>query len=144
MARRRFLTSFTGHNNWVRCVRFSPDGKMLVSCSDDKTIKLWDINSGQCIKTINELRGKKQKLFQIPFCKVQFCKWTRNKSCKLYVCQLLLWTLNFIPMETSSVLQTKMGALKYTTSKLPLWSNTTTYTATLFMRPSFIQMETLC
>jgi WD40 repeat protein len=25
----------------------------LVSCSQDKTIKFWNINDGQCIKTLN-------------------------------------------------------------------------------------------
>ena len=54
---RRFLTSFTCHTNWVRCAKFSSDGRLIVSCSDDKTIKLWDIASGKCIKTFNDVKG---------------------------------------------------------------------------------------
>lgn len=49
--------SFNGHTNWVRCAKFSLDGRLLVSCSDDKTIKVWDIISGQCIRTFNEIKG---------------------------------------------------------------------------------------
>ena len=30
------VATLTGHTDWVRSVEFSPDGKMLVSCSDDR------------------------------------------------------------------------------------------------------------
>jgi WD40 repeat protein len=36
------LLTLKGHNDHVRCVRFSPDGKRLVSCGDDFTLKMWD------------------------------------------------------------------------------------------------------
>lgn len=37
------LMTFTAHENWVRCVVFHPSFKYLISCSDDKSIRVLDI-----------------------------------------------------------------------------------------------------
>jgi predicted NACHT family NTPase len=41
-----------GHTDWIRSLTFSPDGTTLASASFDKTVKLWDIRTGECIKTL--------------------------------------------------------------------------------------------
>ena len=41
-----------GHTGWVCAVDFSPDGNLLVSASSDYSIKLWDVKTKQCIKTL--------------------------------------------------------------------------------------------
>ncbi|MBM5817458.1 MAG: hypothetical protein FJ083_13005, partial [Cyanobacteria bacterium K_Offshore_surface_m2_239] len=38
-----------GHTSWVRSVAFSPDGKRIVSGSDDKTLRIWDSATGKPI-----------------------------------------------------------------------------------------------
>ncbi|MEH1867069.1 MAG: WD40 repeat domain-containing protein, partial [Nostoc sp.] len=38
------ISTLSGHSNYVNSVVFSPDGKTLASASDDKTIKLWNLN----------------------------------------------------------------------------------------------------
>jgi WD40 repeat protein len=43
--------SFEGHSQPVYYLTFSPDGKMLVSMSGDKTIKLWEVSTGRYIRT---------------------------------------------------------------------------------------------
>ncbi|MEL6159679.1 MAG: NB-ARC domain-containing protein [Cyanobacteria bacterium J06627_32] len=46
------ISTFQGHQNWVCSVAFSPDGTRLVSGSADRTLKLWDTSTGECLKTM--------------------------------------------------------------------------------------------
>ncbi|KAF4519719.1 hypothetical protein B566_EDAN003969 [Ephemera danica] len=41
-----------GHDNWVRGLSFHPGGKFLVSASDDKTLRVWDLRNKRCMKTL--------------------------------------------------------------------------------------------
>jgi WD40 repeat protein/nucleoside phosphorylase len=41
------VRSFSGHDDNVTCVAFSPDGKYLVSGSDDITVRFWDVKEGR-------------------------------------------------------------------------------------------------
>lgn len=41
-----------GHSAWVNSVAISPDGKVIASGSDDKTIMLWDMESGKLIRKL--------------------------------------------------------------------------------------------
>ena len=36
-----------GHEDWVRSVAFSPDGKLLATGSEDHTVRIWDIRTGK-------------------------------------------------------------------------------------------------
>ncbi|TRY58858.1 hypothetical protein DNTS_021979 [Danionella cerebrum] len=44
---------FKGHRNLVTCLSVSMDGTILLSGSNDETVRMWDIQSKQCIWTIN-------------------------------------------------------------------------------------------
>ena len=45
------VADLSRHDNYVRSLAFSVDGMLLVSGSDDRTAKLWDIQTGGIIKT---------------------------------------------------------------------------------------------
>ncbi|CBQ73553.1 probable platelet-activating factor acetylhydrolase ib alpha subunit [Sporisorium reilianum SRZ2] len=47
------LKTLVGHDNWVRGLAFSPNGKHLLSVSDDKTMRIWELKTGRCIKTLD-------------------------------------------------------------------------------------------
>jgi hypothetical protein len=55
------ISVLKGHTNWVRCVQFSPaqapelqrhSGELLASASQDRTIRLWNPQTGQCLNTL--------------------------------------------------------------------------------------------
>lgn len=53
-----------GHSDGVNSVAFSPDGRLVASASDDKTLKLWDVASGREVQT---LRGHKGRVIAVAF-----------------------------------------------------------------------------
>ncbi|MFM2060704.1 MAG: hypothetical protein RLZZ507_374 [Cyanobacteriota bacterium] len=48
----KLLRTLKGHDNAVRAVAITPDGKKAVSGSDDKTLKLWNLETYQEICTL--------------------------------------------------------------------------------------------
>uniref|UniRef100_A0A673MBW6 WD repeat-containing protein 5-like n=1 Tax=Sinocyclocheilus rhinocerous TaxID=307959 RepID=A0A673MBW6_9TELE len=48
----KFEKSLAGHKLGISDVAWSSDYNLLVSASDDKTLKIWDMNSGKCLKTL--------------------------------------------------------------------------------------------
>ncbi|RMD57922.1 MAG: hypothetical protein D6828_03220, partial [Nitrospirae bacterium] len=51
----KVIRTFRGHTAPVISVSIGRDGRSCVSASSDNTLKLWDMKSGRCLKTINLL-----------------------------------------------------------------------------------------
>ena len=54
----------SGHRDWVRDARFSPDGSRVATASDDHTARIWDARSGALL---HELRGHRGEVRAIAF-----------------------------------------------------------------------------
>ncbi|MDX2263603.1 MAG: TIR domain-containing protein [Hyphomicrobiales bacterium] len=51
-AEKRLIRTLTGHGVAVNAAAFSPEGKTIVSGSEDNTLKLWDAQTGREIRTL--------------------------------------------------------------------------------------------
>jgi WD40 repeat protein len=51
------VRTLTGHEDWVTSVAVSPDGRLALSSSNDRTLKLWDLATGQARLTLTGHAG---------------------------------------------------------------------------------------
>ncbi|EED19784.1 sulfur metabolite repression control protein SconB, putative [Talaromyces stipitatus ATCC 10500] len=55
-----------GHSDWVNAVRVDSASRTVLSASDDCTVKLWDLDSKQCIRTFQGHVGQVQQVIPLP------------------------------------------------------------------------------
>ena len=60
----KLLRTLRGHTDRIGRIAWSPDGRMLASPSVDKTIRLWDGGTGECLRTID---GHKDTVWAVAF-----------------------------------------------------------------------------
>lgn len=53
----KLIRTLSGHTDWIGGIEWSPDGRMLASTSKDRTIKIWNTQTGQCLHTLRSPKG---------------------------------------------------------------------------------------
>jgi len=48
------LVVLVGHTNSLSFVAWSPDDSQLLTCGNDRLIKLWQVSTGECVRTFNK------------------------------------------------------------------------------------------
>lgn len=60
----KLVRTLRGHTGYIGRIAWSPDGRLLASPSEDKTIRLWDSRTGKCLRT---LVGHKKGVINVAF-----------------------------------------------------------------------------
>ncbi|KAG2126823.1 WD40-repeat-containing domain protein [Suillus clintonianus] len=83
-----------GHTGPVRSVSVSPDGKYIVSGSDDKIIRVWDLGTGE---TVGSLRGHTGPIWSVSISpdSKHIVSGSEDKSIRV-------WDLDFLNQNQSS------------------------------------------
>ena len=60
----KLLRTLRGHTRPIGRIAWSPDGRMLASPSQDATVRIWDAETGECMRVID---GHKDKVWDLAY-----------------------------------------------------------------------------
>jgi len=46
-----YVKTISGHTDYVKMITNMPDSDEIISCSSDKTIRIWKVSTGECLRT---------------------------------------------------------------------------------------------
>jgi hypothetical protein len=61
------VRTFLGHSGAVSAVAFSPDGRAILSGSEDRMLKLWDVAAGKELRTFTEKSYRYSEVYSVAF-----------------------------------------------------------------------------
>ncbi|TPX66037.1 hypothetical protein SpCBS45565_g04703 [Spizellomyces sp. 'palustris'] len=111
--------TYKGHTARIRSISIDPTGQYLVSGSDDKTVRLWEIVSGRCLKTWT---------FDEP---ITFITWNPNKALSLIALASNTCVYIITPKTASPEIQSATDALIS-----HMWANQSKHTNAEWTKPT--------
>ncbi len=75
------LRTLLGHNDWVNAVAVTPDGTQIISGSEDGTLKVWDLNRG---KELFTLQGHEESVNTVAVTGLQAISGAWDKTLKVW------------------------------------------------------------
>jgi WD40 repeat-containing protein SMU1 len=90
----RTLKEFRGHTSFVNCAIFNPEQTMILSASSDGTVRIWDVKTSDCIRTIkmNPAGAVNPNIFR----NLNMRRWNRSSLPYFY--------FPFFPLQPTSLL----------------------------------------
>ncbi|CEF66985.1 Platelet-activating factor acetylhydrolase IB subunit alpha [Strongyloides ratti] len=74
------IFNFCGHEDWIRMIRVSPDGLSFASASNDKTVRVWNIQTRQVRSILSEHEHIVEAVAWAPPQSVQYIVPGENKE----------------------------------------------------------------
>lgn len=101
----RTCYTLRGHTEWVNCVRLHPKSFSCYSCSDDGTIRMWDIRTNACLKVFRGHVGQVQKVIPLTIVDPENLVLDKTDSCVGHTVEggrVTLSTANVAPAATTA------------------------------------------
>jgi WD40 repeat protein len=98
------LATLTGHTARVNYADFSPDGKRIITASQDNTARVWDANSGRLLGTLTGHTDQVYKAVFSPDGK-RIVTASSDATARLFIGDLhdlLNWAKRQLPAESGS------------------------------------------